>query len=377
MNTKGAIIPNNIMNAYGPLITTENKFGRITTYDLIGSNILVLADIEFGISKEEITLIQEWVAEGHSLLVLSYPSRIVDGTETLSNQTAINELLKPYGFSIEDDSTNLSRFRNGTTSISEPIFERQGLEFIYGGTALKISTGKGGRTLATAYDHINDVETPIAGYWEGAKGKVVVFGGMLPFSDSGITNYLNNLEVITRIFRWMIADQQLSMDLLLTSSPSVQGTTLIQITSDEIKKDFNGTIIEANGSFSQIVFKRNINMYLGSWTPLAAGQAILWLNLGVPNNGLFVLEVINPASQDIFFLVIIGGFIILGVIYYLLSSRRPQPRSPIEQRVALEMQKGKNGASHGGLETSEICPQCRTPRHANESKYCFKCGKEL
>jgi hypothetical protein len=176
----------------------------------------------------------------------------------------------------------------------------------------------------------------------------------------------------------MITDQQLPLDLLLTSSPTVQGSTQIQITMENMNLDFfNGTIMEANGSFSQIMFKKRINMYIGSWKPLAAGQAILWLNLEAPTNGVFVFEVIKPVSQDIFFLVIIGGFILLGVVYYLLASRRPKKRSLIEQRVALELQKGKNDVSHGGLETSEICPQCRTPRHANESKYCFKCGKEL
>jgi hypothetical protein len=92
---------------------------------------------------------------------------------------------------------------------------------------------------------------------------------------------------------------------------------------------------------------------------------------------VFIFEVIQPQSQDIFFLVIIGGFILLGVVYYLLASRRPQQRSPIEQRVALELQKKKKGSVSGGLETSDICPQCRTPRHTSESKYCFKCGKEL
>lgn len=387
MNSYGAIRPNSLINTYGPLVVTEEDFGRITLDDLNDHHILVLADIEFGISKQEITLIQEWVTEGRSLLVLSYPSQLNDGTETLSNQTAINELLKPFGLSIEDDSTNLSRFHNATTSISDPIFEEKGWEFDYSGTSLNISTEKGGKILATAFDHINKKESPIAGYWEEpeSKGKIVVFGGTLPFDDLKIKPHLDNLKVITRIFRWMIADQQLSLDLLLTSSPTVQGSTQIQITIENLNTElssFNGTIMEANGSFSQIVFKQIANMYIGSWKPLAAGSAILWLNLDInprmaPTNGLFVFEVINPASQDIFFLVIIGGFILLGVIYYLLASRRPKKRSPIEQRIAIELQKRKKDAPHGGLETSEICSQCRTPRHTNESKYCFKCGKEL
>ena len=145
MNSYGAISPNSLMDAYGPLVVTENEDGKITRDELEGYNILVLADIEFGLSKQEITVIQDWITEGYSLLVLSYPSRIIDGTETLSNQTAINELLKPYGLSIEDDSTSLSRFINASTSISDPIFEEKGWDFKYEGTSLDISVEKGGK----------------------------------------------------------------------------------------------------------------------------------------------------------------------------------------------------------------------------------------
>ncbi|UCG02039.1 MAG: S8 family serine peptidase [Candidatus Heimdallarchaeota archaeon] len=385
MNSYGAIRPTSLINTYGPLVLTKQSSGKITGQDLKGYHILVLADIEFGISDHEISTIQDWIAEGHSLLILSYPSLENKGIETLSNQTAINKLLEPYGLSIENDNTNLSRFNNASTSISDPIFRRKGLKFNYTGTSIGISTDKGGKALATAFDPKNK-EYPVAGYWEDpvSRGKVVVFGGTLPFNNLGINPHLNNLEVINHTFRWMIADQQLQLDILLTSSPTTQGSTQIQITVEDTELEpFNGTVIEANGSFNQITFDKGINMYIASWKPLAAGKAILWLNLRIentdeaPTNGLFVFEVIRPASQDIFFLVIIGGFIVLGIIYYLLASRRPQPRSPIEQRVALELQKQKNGIPQGGLETSEICPQCRTPRHTNESKYCFKCGKEL
>ena len=379
MNSNGAIPHNSLIDAYGPLIPTKDKNGRITLDDLRGYHILVLADIEYGISTQEITLIQDWVADGNSLLVLSYPSQIIDGSETLSNQSAINDLLTPYGLHIENDLTNLSRFQNATTRISEPIFEEKGWNFKYRGTSIDISAENGGKVLATAYDHVNGEESPVAGYWEEpeSKAKVVVFGGMLPFNDHLLNTALNDLEVITRIFRWMIKDQQLHLDILLTSSPTVEGSTQIQITMDKNNiKPFYGTIKEANGSFSQITFERRINMYIGSWTPLAAGEATLWLNLGTPT-GVFSFDVIRPASQDLFFLIIIGGLVLLGIIYYLLASRRPQKRSPIEQRVAHELQKRKNGPPHGGLETSEICLQCRTPRHTNESKYCYKCGKEL
>ena len=388
MNTLGAIRPNGLISAYGPLIKSNQVSGGITQQDLDNQHILVLADIEWGISDQEITLIQEWVAEGHSLLVLSFPSRITDGTETLSNQTAINKLLEPYGFSIENDFTDLSRFRNATTSVSDPIFEERGWEFDYVGTSIGVSTEKGGKILATAVNQLptGEEDYNIAGYWEDSKskGKVIVFGGMLPFSDLGITTKMENLDVITRVFRWMIQDQQLSLDVLPTYSPTVGGSTQIQITFNNGYSPnfpFNGTIMESNGSFSQIMFIKSINMYKASWKPLSAGHAVLWLNLVVsgkaPTNGVYIFEVLDSASPDMFFLFIIGGFVLLGVVFYILASRRPQKRSPIEQRVALDLQKQKFDTHRSGLETSEKCSQCQITRHTKESKYCFKCGKEL
>jgi hypothetical protein len=52
-------------------------------------------------------------------------------------------------------------------------------------------------------------------------------------------------------------------------------------------------------------------------------------------------------------------------------------RSPIEERVALAMKKKSQAQKHQGLETFEVCPRCQTPRFVKDSKYCFKCGREL
>ncbi len=387
LQTTGAIRPSGLISINGPLVATEQVSGKITQQDLKDQHILVLADIEFGITDQEITLIQNWISEGHSLLVLSYPSQIFQGNEILSNQTAINKLLENYGLSIEDDPTNLSRFLWATTSISDPIFEKKGWEFNYIGTSIKISPEKGGKVLAIATNELDDSqEFPIAGYWEDSesKGKLIVFGGMYPFNDLGLNPEKENLEVITRIFRWMIQDQQLSLDILLTSSPSTGGSTQIQLTINDPafrKSHFNGTIIEANGSFSQIMFKKSTNIFIGSWKPVAVGQASIWLNLRVPSkaptNGVYVLDVLDTSSQNFFFIFILGGFILLGIVYYLLASRQPQRRSPIEQRVALELQKRKLDTQLTGPETLEKCSQCGTRRYDKKSKYCFKCGKEL
>ncbi len=386
LNTTGAVPSMGFLQAIGSLDTIKGVSGKLTEEDLKNQHILMLADIEFGISDPEITLIQRWVAEGHSLLVLSYPSQLEDGIETLSNQESINTLLDPYGLSIEDDSTNLSRFTMATTALTDPIFEEKGWEFDYIGTTIDVSSEKGGKVLATTIGQSNEEEYHVAGYWEDSesKGKVVVFGGMLPFDDIGVYPRRENLAVITRIFRWMIQDQQLTLDMLLTSSPTIGGSTRIQITIDEpdfIEVYFNGTIIEENESFSQIMFKKSINMYIGSWKPMAAGQALLWLNLVVPGkaptNGLYIIEVQDSSSQNLFLLLIFGSFIVLGVAYYLLAARQPKKRSPIEQRVAFELQKQQRTPKHAGLDTLDSCPQCHTPRYAKESKYCPKCGKEL
>ncbi|MFX0015796.1 MAG: S8 family serine peptidase [Promethearchaeota archaeon] len=380
----GATKPDSILETYGPLIETKQSNGKITTEDLNDHNILVLTDIDLEISDQEIAIIQEWVSSGRSLLVL------YDGIEIYSNPTNINKLLKRYGFSIDQDLSSPPLFSHATTSISDPIFEEKGWDFDYAGTSINVSPKKGGNILATAIDQVNDEEHNVAGYWEDpeSKGKVIVFGGFLPFNDLGVNFSKNNIMVISRIFRWMLQDQQLPLDILLTSpSPTKGQSTQIQLTINEanfIKMNipyFNGTIIEANGSFSQIVFRKRNNIYLGSWKPLTKGQAILWLNLKAitktPTNGVFAIEVLDTSSQNSFFLLIIGGFVLLGVVYFLLSSRKPQRQSPIEQRVALELQKGRKGSHPSGLETLQICPQCNTQRYEKGSKYCFNCGKEL
>ncbi|MFX0087569.1 MAG: S8 family serine peptidase, partial [Candidatus Hodarchaeota archaeon] len=118
MKSEGAIRPMDLILAVDPLFSTEKVSGGISQEDLDGQDILVLSDIEFGISEQEITFIINWVLAGHSLLILSFPSQLINNTESLSNQTAINKLLDYYGITIEDDFTGLSRFNNGTNIIS-------------------------------------------------------------------------------------------------------------------------------------------------------------------------------------------------------------------------------------------------------------------
>ncbi|MFX0182167.1 MAG: S8 family serine peptidase [Candidatus Hodarchaeota archaeon] len=393
MKIKGAIRPNELITVAGPLVSTQQVSGKISRQDLEKQDILVLADIEFGISAEEISIIQDWVEEGHSLLILSFPSQIREGYEILSNQSAINELLKPYGMSIADDTSKprFSRFEKAVLSITGPIFENQfkEMEFDYNGTSVDISPESEARVLATATDiNSGTEEIPIAGYWEDSesKGKVVVFGSEFPFNDlSFFSNQtFQNLIVITRIFRWMIQDQQSSLEILFTSSPTLDTSTRIQITIDSptfTASHFNGTIIEANGSFSQIMFNRTNNMYLGSWKPLAVGEAVLWLNLEIPGkartNGLIVIEITDTSFSNLFILLLLGGFILLGISYYLFASRQPKRRSPIEESIAMTLSRQKSTPKHAGLDTFETCPRCQTPRFGKESKYCFKCGKEL
>jgi len=393
MKIKGAIRPNELITVAGPLVSTQQVSGKISRQDLENQDILVLADIEFGISAEEIKIIQDWVTEGHSLLILSFPSQILEGNEILSNQSAINELLSPYGISIVDDTTKprFSRFEKAVLSVTDPIFEKEfrEMEFDYNGTSVAISTESEARVLATATD-INSgaEEIPVAGYWEDleSKGKVIVFGSEFPFNDlSFFSNQsFQNLIVITRMFRWMIQDQQSSLEILFTSSPTLDTSTRIQITIDSptfTASHFNGTIIEANGSFSQIIFNKTNNIYLGSWKPLAVGEAILWLNLEIPGkartNGLIIIAIADTSFSNLFILLLLGGFVLLGISYYFFASRQPKRRSPIEESIAMTLKRQKSTPKHAGLDTFETCPRCQTSRFVNESKYCFKCGKEL
>ncbi len=394
MNIKGAVKPSEFISYTSSLIPTMQASGRLTTQDLINQDILVLADIEFGITQKEIQLIQDWVNEGHSLLILSYPSHLIGGFETLSNQTAINNLINPYGISIADDETkpNFSRFNQANLTISDPIFEKNmvNLPFDYNGTSLSILPDSDAKIIATAEDRITGKEEiPVACYWENPEsgGKVVVFGSEVPFADISFLseNNLQNILVISRIFRWMIRGQQKSLELIFTSPPTFRSETQLQLTiKDPSFTDigFNGTIIEANGSFSQLNFTRSINTYLSSsWKPLAAGTAVLWIHLDIPGstatNGLFIINVADTVQTGFSYIILFGLLIILGISFWLYSTRRPRIRSPIEERVALAMKRKKQTPQHHGLETFEVCPRCQTPRFSKDSKYCFKCGRDL
>ncbi|MHA2237468.1 MAG: hypothetical protein ACXAB2_03740, partial [Candidatus Hodarchaeales archaeon] len=218
------------------------------------------------------------------------------------------------------------------------------------------------------------------------KGKVVAFGGLDPFSDLSMTsiNQDFNLKVVSQIIRWLISDQQAAIEIVLTANPSIGSSTKIQLTiegenfSDE---SFNGTIIEANGSYTQISFEQRGNVYVGTWIPKAEGNAILWLNLplenGTPTNGVYLLSVVNVDTQNLFLIVLFGSFILLAVGYYWIASRRSKTQLSIEEQIYLRYNKSSSSPSQKSIDTLEICSKCSTPRFNQSSKYCFKCGKEL
>ena len=173
------------------------------------------------------------------------------------------------------------------------------------------------------------------------------------------------------------------MELILASNPGVGTSTKIQITfpNNEPNENFNGTIIEANGSYTQIIFKFSVNTFVGTWIPKKLGDATLWLNLQisdtVPSNGLFILTVYDPTTQDFFFILLLGSFVVFAVAYYWISSRRTKPRLTLQEQLSMQYKKPNAHVGTKPMESREICARCRTPRHTTASKYCFKCGKEL
>ncbi|MHA2167586.1 MAG: S8 family peptidase, partial [Candidatus Hodarchaeales archaeon] len=191
---------------------------RLTKAELDNYDILVLADLEFNITDPEINAIRDWVADGHSLLVLSYSSLVQEGTEFLSNAVTINQLLDIYGISIKDDSTKprFDRFTNATVS-SSSIFAEDDFTFDYNGTEVEIQ-GNEAHVLATATDLLDGTSTNISAYWEDGASKVIAFGGMTPFFDLSFfsPNYINNYQVVSRLFSWIILDQQNSLEIILT-----------------------------------------------------------------------------------------------------------------------------------------------------------------
>ncbi len=390
MQTIGAIPATLGLSIAGPLQNTASSQGNISPEDLENYDILVLADIEKGLAEEDNKIIHEWVNDGHSLLVLSYPSFTIGQTEYLSNRTAVNLLLEPFDLSIDEDSSNftMNRFIQAELAPSSPIDDIDGLMFDYNGTSVSVSPGGYAEVLATATNVLNDTDDiPIAGFWHNpdTNGKVVAFGSLDPFRDSNFysPNLNHNFYLASQIFRWLIRDQEPAMDVNLAGNPSKGTSTKIQISFPDADPtgDFNGTIVEPNGSYTQITFKFKVNAYIGSWKPLKTGTAILWLNLHiegyVPSNGLFILTVYNPAQQEIFLLFLLSSFIIFAVVYYWISSRRSKPRLTLQEQLAMQYTKPNAHVGTKSMEPGEICTRCRTPRHNDNSHYCYKCGKEL
>jgi hypothetical protein len=386
----GAIRSTQGISITDPLVETQNPQGSITAQDLANYDILVLADIEYTISAQEIEIIQNWVNDGHSLLILSYPSQLSAQTELLSNSNAINQLLLPYGMVIQDDDTKpaFSYYKNATITSEAPMFDSNEYIFDYNGTSVGITVRGNSSVLAKAESLENSDEVNIAAYWEdsNSKGKVVVFGGLEPFSDKSFvsSNFISNIVVTSRIFQWLISNQKIPLDLILTSSPTPGSSTQIQITVLEesyIESSFNGTIIEANGSYTQVRFKRSFNTYVGEWIPKKEGEAVLWLDLELTGysstNGVYLLIVYATGTQNFFFIILLGGLIIIAIGYYWVSSRRMKSQIPIQDQLALRYKKQQSKVGSKTLEVKEICPRCQTHRHNQNSKYCFKCGREL
>ncbi len=384
MQVTGLVRSSSGITAIDPLgLDVDNL---LTKSELDKYDILILADPEFNITDPEIETIREWVNDGHSLLVLSYPSLIIEKTETLSNSGTINQLLSNYGISIKDDDTKprFGHFLNATV-LTNSIFSEEGLTYDYNGTEVDIIEGEA-HVLATATDLYDGSEANVAAYWKDATSRVIVFGGMTPFYDLSFysSNFLNNYQVISRLFAWMIIDQQTSLEVILKNSPTVGSSTQIQITvSDKTYiQPFNGTIIESNGSYTQIEFLHSINTFVGKWIPKLEGSALLWLNLQtegkIPTNGLYLLTVYRGGEEFLFYIFIFSTFVLLAIGYYMVSSRRNNRQQlPLEQQLALRYKKAESKKTSKSLEILEVCPRCRTSRYNSNSKYCFKCGKEL
>jgi hypothetical protein len=369
--------------AIDPLSLDDDN--ELTKAELDDYNILILADPEFNMTNQEIEAIQDWVNDGHSLLVLSYPSLIQEQTEILSNSGTINQLLDTYGISIKDDDTKprFEHFTNATV-LTNSIFGDEALTYDYNGTEVGI-IGEA-HVLATAIDLFDETETNVAAYWEDGVSKVVVFGGMTPFFDLSLfsPNSMNNYQVISRMFTWMIDDQKTPLEVIVTNNPTAGSSTQIQITvlDDSYQQSFNGTIIESNGSYTQIRFVHSINTFVGKWIPKLEGSAILWLNLQtegkVPTNGIYLITVFRGGEEFLFYIFLFSTFVLVAIGYYLVSSRRNKRQQiPLEQQLALRYKKNESKTGSKSLEILEICPQCRTHRHNSNSKYCFRCGKEL
>lgn len=394
--TSAAVVGNE-SDFYGTGYTyqSEDIIQALENHDL-----LVISDPEFPYLSSEISLIQSWVSQGNSLLVITDLDNQTSGTQEGTDHTTLNALLDDYGIMItnrriptEQNSTVPGTTVSHDDSAIGPFSSQFSFDFV--GVELEVTENSNTKEIAYSGDDVI-----AAAHRTTLGGAVVVVGSSFPFSNWAyyIPNADNNFKFSFQIIDWLLNVQQPivkfaystnSLGFLGFDSESKFTVNLSEREGKSINESqfssFKGTLIESNGHYLQLAFRKKGDAFEASWKPTTSGLGILYVSIQIPGyaplNGALQVDVVDSAFPIFLVLLLILG--VFGVGFFVYNRRKgpstPDYRLPPTPRAADDLAKQDHIASNskigaeGQILEEAICISCGMPLFSGAA-FCEKCG---
>ncbi|MHA2232659.1 MAG: S8 family peptidase, partial [Candidatus Hodarchaeales archaeon] len=184
-------------------------------------DLLVISDPEIPYLANEISIIQSWVSQGNSLLVIADLDNQTDGTQGGTDHTTLNTLLDDYGITITNQripADQNSTVRGTTVSHEDsaigPFSSQFRFDFI--GVALEVTENSNSKTIAYSGDN-----AIAAAHRTTLGGAVVVVGSSFPFSNLAyyIPSSDSNFKFSFQIIEWLLNAQQPVVTFAYSTNP--------------------------------------------------------------------------------------------------------------------------------------------------------------
>ncbi|MHA2368047.1 MAG: S8 family serine peptidase [Candidatus Hodarchaeales archaeon] len=398
LGRSSAAVVGNASDLYGTgyVYQAEEMVSILDNHDL-----LVISDPEYPYSSSEISIIQNWVASGKSLLIIAdYDNQTESGMQLGSEHGSLNTLLNEYGIEItnqmipEDfNSTVLGTTASKDDSGIGPFSSQFNFDFI--GVALDVTENSNTKAIAYANsDPVAAVHKTISG------GSVAVVGSDFLFSNLAlyVPNANFNFKFTWQTIEWLLNAQQPQSQFTYSTDPfaflgfnsdskfTVKLSGLEGRTNpmDELDS-FSGTLVESNGHYLHMTFRKNGDDFEASWEPTASGVAILYVNIQIPGyaplNGALQVDVARGGFP--IFLILLLVLVVLGVGFFLYTRRKKtifpdfETLSARKAEGAPTKQDQMESPSKAVIETrprqESKCISCGAPLFSGAA-FCEKCG---
>ncbi|MFW9915381.1 MAG: S8 family serine peptidase [Candidatus Thorarchaeota archaeon] len=415
-----AAVVGNASDLYGTgyVYQAEEMVSILDNYDL-----LVISDPEYSYSSSDISIIQNWVASGKSLLIIAdYNNQTESGMQLGSEHASLNTLLDQYGIEItnqmipeDHNSTVLGTTVSKDDSGISPFSSQFKFDFI--GVALDVTEDPNTKAIAYANNEpIAAVHKTISG------GSVAVVGSDFLFSNLAlyVPNANFNFKFTWQTIEWLLNAQEPQSEFTYSTDPlaflgfnsdskfTVKLSGLEGRTNpmDELDS-FPGTLVESNGHYLHMTFRKKGEEFEASWEPTASGVATLYVNIQIsgyaPLNGALQVDVVKGGFP--IFLVLLLVLVVLGVGFFLYTSRKkttfpdfetlstrkaegtPTKQDQMEARtkadIGTQPRKESKCISCGAplFSGAAFCEKCGARQNPKEmtkpARVCLKCGAPI